>query len=191
MQLKCRAHYQLLLLLSRFSLIIFIGLPGCGKSTIGRQIARRLNCDFIDSDVEIEKRAGCTIREFFEREGEEKFRDVEETTLSDIVSQAIGVVSTGGGSVIRQINRDNLRKSGYVIYLRSTPDELVKRLRHDRNRPLLQVSDPMQKVRDLFDHRDHLYSETAHFVIETGRPSVSSLVNTLVMQIELAGVKYS
>lgn len=158
---------------------------------MGRLIARRLNCDFIDSDVEIEKRAGCTIREFFERNGEEKFRDFEEITLSDIVSQATGVVSTGGGSVIRQINRDNLRKSGYVIYLRSTPDELVKRLRHDRNRPLLQVSDPMQKIRDLFDHRDSLYSETAHFVIETGRPSVSSLVNSLVMQIELASVKYS
>jgi shikimate kinase len=170
-------------------LIIFIGLPGCGKSTVGRQVARRLGCNFVDSDAEIEKRIGCTIREFFEREGESKFRDIEETTLFDIVNQTIGVLSTGGGSILRQTNRERLREAGYVIYLRSTPDELVKRLRHDRNRPLLQVSDPLQKIRDLFDDRDFLYSETAHFVIETGRPSVATLVNMIVMQLELAGIQ--
>jgi shikimate kinase len=90
--------------------------------------------------------------------------------------------------VLRQANRDRLRASGYVIYLRSNPEEVFKRLRHDRNRPLLQVGDPLQRLKDLFAVRDPLYRETAHFVIETGRPSVATLVNMIVMQLELAGV---
>lgn len=187
-QQKCHVHYQPPHLLSKLSLIVLIGLPGSGKSTLGRQVARRVNCPFLDSDLEIEKRIGCTIREYFEREGEEKFRDVEEETLAELTSLANGVLSTGGGSVLRQINRQKLRSSGHVIYLRSNPEELVKRLRHDGNRPLLQVADPMQRMRDLFEHRDPLYRETAHFVIETGRPSVSNLVNMILMQLELAGV---
>jgi shikimate kinase len=98
------------------------------------------------------------------------------------------VVSTGGGSVLRPINRQRLRDRGHVIYLRSTPEEVFRRLRHDRKRPLLQVSDPLQRLRDLYEDRDPLYRATAHFVIETGRPSVASLVNMITMQIELAGI---
>ncbi len=98
------------------------------------------------------------------------------------------VLSTGGGAVLRQANRDCLRASGYVVYLRSNPDEVFKRLRHDRNRPLLQVADPLQRLRDLFAQRDPLYQQTAHFVVDTGRPSVATLVNMIVMQLELAGV---
>jgi shikimate kinase len=81
-----------------------------------------------------------------------------------------------------------LRENGYVVYLKSTPDELFRRLRHDVNRPLLQVADPLTRLRDLFAARDSLYRETAHFVVETGRPSVGSLVNMIIMQLELAGV---
>jgi shikimate kinase len=75
-----------------------------------------------------------------------------------------------------------------VVYLKSTPEELFRRLRHDVNRPLLQVSDPLARLRDLYAVRDPLYRETAHFVIETGRPSVATLVNMIIMQLELAGV---
>jgi len=97
------------------------------------------------------------------------------------------VLSTGGGSVLRKANREWLRERGHVVYLRSHPEEIFRRLRHDRVRPLLQVADPLQRLRDLFAARDPLYRETAHFVIETGRPSVSTLVNMIVMQLELAG----
>ena len=155
---------------------------------MGRQLARRLHLPFIDSDHAIEVRLGCSIREYFEREGEDRFRDVEQEVLDDLTSAHSGVLSTGGGSVLRQGNRINLRERGKVIYLKSTPDELFRRLRHDLNRPLLQVSDPLGRLRDLFLARDPLYRETAHFLIETGRPSVATLVNMIVMQLELAGV---
>jgi shikimate kinase len=169
-------------------LVALVGLPGSGKSTVGRQLARRLDLPFIDSDPEIERRIGCTIREYFEREGEESFRDAEEATIAEITRNAHqGVLSTGGGTVLRQNNRELLRASGYVVYLRSSPEEVFKRLRNDRNRPLLQVGDPLQRLRDLFAVRDPLYRETAHFVIEIGRPSVATLVNMIVMQLEMAG----
>jgi shikimate kinase len=167
--------------------ISLIGLPGSGKSTVGRHLARRLSLPFLDSDHVIEQRIGCSIREFFEREGEERFRDMEQAVLDELTRGVPGVLSTGGGAVLRPENRACLRERGQVIYLRSTPEEVFRRLRHDRNRPLLQVADPLQRLRDLHTVRDPLYRETAHFVVDTGRPSVASLVNMIVMQLELAG----
>jgi shikimate kinase len=172
------------------AILILVGLPGSGKSTVGRQLARRHSIPFFDSDHVIEQRLGCSIREFFEREGEERFRDVEEAVLDGLTQGPSSVVSTGGGSVLRAINRQRLRDRGHVVYLRSTPEEVFRRLRHDRKRPLLQVSDPLQRLRDLYAVRDPLYRETAHFVIETGRPSVASLVNMITMQVELAGLSF-
>jgi len=163
-----------------------VGLPGSGKTTVGRQLARRLQLPFVDSDHAIEARLGCSIREFFEREGEAKFRDVEEEVIDSLTTGPTGVLSTGGGVVIRPANRQHLRERGQVIYLKSTPEELFRRLRHDVNRPLLQVADPLSRLRDLYATRDPLYREIAHFVLETGRPSVATLVNMILMQLELA-----
>lgn len=165
-----------------------MGLPGSGKSTVGRQLARRLALPFFDSDHVIEQRLGCSIREFFEREGEERFRDIEASVLDELTQTPACVLSTGGGAVLRTENRACLHERGRVIYLRSSPEEVFRRLRHDRNRPLLQVADPLQRLRDLYAARDPLYRETAHFVIETGRPSVATLVNMIVMQLELSGI---
>lgn len=167
--------------------ISLVGLPGSGKSTVGRQLARRLHLGFADSDHVIEQRIGCSIRTFFEREGEERFRDIEAEVIDELTRTG-GVLSTGGGAVLRQANREHLHQRGQVIYLKSTPEELMRRLRHDTQRPLLQVQDPLQRLRDLYAQRDPLYRETAHFVIDTGRPSVATLVNMIVMQLELAGV---
>ena len=167
--------------------ISLIGLPGSGKSTVGRHLARRLSVPFFDSDQVIEQRLGCSIREYFEREGEERFRDVEQAVIDELTLFPLSVLSTGGGSVLRLANRELLHSRCRVVYLRSSPEEVFRRLRHDRNRPLLQVADPLQRLKDLFAARDALYRETAHFVIETGRPSVATLVNMIVMQLELAG----
>lgn len=169
-------------------LIACIGLPGSGKSTVGRQLARRQGLHFVDSDQVIERRLGCSIREFFEREGEESFRDVEEEVLDELTQGGAGVLSTGGGSVLRPANRQRLHERSTAVYLHSTPEEVFKRLRHDQNRPLLQVADPLGRLRQLYADRDPLYRQTAHFVIETGRPSVSGLVHKIIMQLELAGL---
>lgn len=154
---------------------------------MGRQLARRLRLPFVDSDHAIESRLGCSIREFFDREGESKFRDIEQEVLDTLTQGAVSVISTGGGAVLRPANRHNLRDRSHVVYLKSTPEELFRRLRHDVSRPLLQVADPLTRMRDLFAVRDPLYRETAHFVLETGRPSVATLVNMVVMQLELSG----
>ncbi len=164
-----------------------MGLPGSGKTTIGRQLARRLGVPFVDSDHVIEDRLGCSIREFFAREGEDSFRDVEEQVLDDLSQHHEGVMATGGGSCLRPNNRQRLHERGQVIYLRSTPEDVYRRVKHDTARPLLQVDDPMGRLRNLYETRDALYRETAHYVVETGRPSVSTLVNMILMQLELAG----
>jgi shikimate kinase len=163
-------------------------MPGSGKSTVGRQLGRRLGLPFFDSDHLVEQRLGCSIREYFAREGEAAFRDVEEQVLAELAHGPNAVVATGGGAVLREANRLALREAGRVIYLRSSPDELYRRLRHDTQRPLLQVADPLDKLRTLYAERDPLYRDAAHFQIETGRPSVPTLVNMIVMQLELAGV---
>ena len=168
--------------------IALIGLPGSGKSTVGRQLARRLQLPFIDSDQVIEQRLGCSIREYFEREGEERFRDIEESAIDDLTQTHQGVLSTGGGSVLRPLNRERLRSRGQVVYLHSSPDEVFRRLRHDVNRPLLQVNDPLGRLSDLYAVRDPLYRETATLVIQTGRPSVSALVTSIILQFEQAGI---
>ncbi len=171
-------------------MISLIGLPGSGKSTVGRQLARRLQVPFLDSDHVIEQRLGCSIREYFEQEGEARFRDVEAEVLNDLTQQPCGVLSTGGGIVLREANRIHLRERTQVVYLNSTPEELFRRLKHDKSRPLLQVADPLGKLRDLHAQRDPLYRETARFNIDTGRPSVASLVNMIVSQLEIAGLTH-
>ena len=162
-------------------------MPGGGKSTVGRHLARRLDRNFFDTDGVIEGRTGCSIRAMFESEGEERFRDIEQGVIAELVEQAGAVLATGGGAVLREENRIALHKCCTVVYLRSTPEDLFRRLRHDIKRPLLQVADPLARLRELYAKRDPLYRQTAHFIIETGRPSVPTLVNMILMQLELAG----
>ena len=127
--------------------VALVGLPGAGKSAVGRRLGQRLQLPFIDSDNVIEQRIGCSIRDYFEREGEASFRDIEQQVIADLAETATGVVATGGGSVLREANRNRLRASFHVIYLRSSPEDLFRRLRHDVKRPLLQVADPLGRLR--------------------------------------------
>jgi len=176
-------------------LISLVGMPGSGKSTVGRHLARQLALRFVDSDTEIEKRIGMPIRDFFAAEGEDRFRGIEQDVIDELTSSpghpghAGGMVlATGGGAVLRPSNRDALHSRSHVFYLRSTPEELSRRLRHDTHRPLLQVDDPQRRLRELFRERDPLYRRTAHFVVESARPSVPALLGMVLMQLELAGL---
>ena len=169
--------------------ISLIGMPGSGKSTVGRHVAKHLGLPFIDSDQVIERRIGCSIRDYFETQGEAAFRNVEQAVIDEVTQLGGHVVATGGGAVLREANRGALHSRTTVVYLRSTPEDLARRLRHDNHRPLLQGStDPLHRLRALYQERDPLYRRTAHFVIETGRPSVHTLVNMVLMQLELAGL---
>jgi shikimate kinase len=170
------------------SCISLVAMPGAGKSTAGRHLAHALNLPFFDADHELEKLIGMSIRSYFELEGEAAFREREQQVIADLVDGEPKVLATGGGAVLREANRKTLKSGSTVVYLRASPEELFRRLRHDTHRPLLQVADPLRKLRDLYQERDPLYRETAHFIIETGRPSVSTMVNMILMQLELAGV---
>lgn len=167
----------------------FIGLPGSGKSTIGRQLARIWGVEFVDSDLVLERRLGCSIKEFFASQGEAAFRDAEALVLAELAnSDKIGVLSTGGGAVLRPENRAVLHANTTVFYLQSSPEDIARRLRNDTNRPLLQGDDPFKRLKDLLVLRAPLYEETAHFVIDTMRCSTAQVVRKVTMQAELAGV---
>ena len=173
--------------------ISLVGMPGGGKSTVGRLLARQLDIAYVDSDAEIEKDLGGeSIKDYFAREGEASFRDLESRTIGRLLDSAIAgqelILATGGGAVLREINRDRLKAHSTVVYLRSSPEELFRRLRHDTQRPLLQVANPLAKLRELYGQRDPLYRRCAHFVLESSRPSVHGLANMILMQLELAGL---
>jgi shikimate kinase len=168
--------------------IALVGMPGSGKSTVGRQLARQLSMEFVDSDAAVEQQLGMPIRDWFALKGEDAFRDIEQSVL-DALSQRHGcILATGGGSVLRPSNRNALHSRCHVFYLRSSPDDLYRRLRHDTQRPLLQVEDPLKRLRELYRERDPLYRRTAHFVVEAARPSVQALSSMVLMQLELAGL---
>lgn len=161
-------------------------MPGCGKSTIGRQLARLRELSFLDVDHEIERRLGRTIRDFFEHEGEAAFRDLEQAVLGEVLATARdAVVATGGGAVLRADNRVALRRMSTVVYLRATPEDLARRLSRDTQRPLLQVADPRQRLRELFAVRDPLYRETAHLSVDTAHRTAPTVVNLMSMQLDL------
>jgi len=164
--------------------LILVGMMGSGKTTMGRTLARHLNKDFADSDEEIQKRTGVNIPHIFDIEGEPGFRLRETAVLRELVNRDNIVLATGGGVVLAEENRELLKQSGIVVYLRANVHDLWHRTRHDRNRPLLQTSDPYGKLMEIYQHRDPLYREVADIVIQSGRQSVHNLMLHLVEEIE-------
>ena len=168
--------------------ISLIGMPGVGKSTVGRHLARRVGAEFTDTDAWIEQRIGCSIRAFFEQHGEARFREIETEVLREALTSENGVIATGGGVVLSQENRRLLRSRTVCVYLRATPEDLFKRLRHDSKRPLLQVEDPLSRLRDLYATRDPLYREASHYALDSARGSFANLLGRVLMQLEMSGV---
>ena len=159
---------------------------GAGKSTVGKVLAKKLRRRFLDADHVIEDRCGVKIPVIFEMEGEEGFRKREAQVIRELTSEEDIVLATGGGAVLLPENRGALKNRGTVIYLHANPIELWHRTKGGEGRPLLQTGDARQTLENLYRVRDPLYREIAHHVIETGKPSVNQLVNTLIMQLELA-----
>ena len=163
--------------------IFLVGLMGAGKTTIGRMLAKRLGLGFVDSDREIENRTGVVVPTIFEIEGEEGFRRREAQAIADLTALSSHVLATGGGAVLRQENRDNLKANGFVVYLNAPPQVLWERTRHDKNRPLLKVEDPLRKLQELFVIRDPLYREVADIVIDDGKGNAQTMVQLLAKEV--------
>ena len=169
--------------------IFLVGLMGAGKTTVGRALAKRLNKRFVDSDHEIEARTGASIPLIFEIEGEASFRQREAEVIRDLAAQDDLVLATGGGAILNADNRRLLHSRGTVIYLRASINAILQRTSHDKNRPLLQTADPRKTVEELFRIREPLYNEIADIVIDTGRPNVQFLMQSILAQLDKAPQK--
>ncbi len=160
--------------------VFLVGPMGAGKTTIGRQLAKALRLEFVDSDHEIEARTGATIPLIFDVEGEAGFRQRESTVIDDLTRRRNMVVATGGGAVLREENRACLSQRGIVVYLCAPADYLYMRTARDKNRPLLQTDDPMARIVELLEMRDPLYRDVADIVYDTSRDGVRIIVRNLV-----------
>jgi shikimate kinase len=160
--------------------IHLVGMPGSGKSSVGRGLARRLGLKFADADEEIVARTGVSIATIFELEGEEGFRAREAQVLADLCARTGQVIATGGGAILRADNRERLRQRGVVVYLHASLDHLRQRTRRDTRRPLLQTGDPAAVLAALLEKREPLYRELADVVVETGRQSVGKLALEII-----------
>lgn len=151
--------------------IFLVGPMGAGKSTVGRRLAQVLRRDFLDSDHEIEQRAGASIPLIFDMEGEAGFRAREKAVIAELTQRPTIVLATGGGAVLDADNRRCLVGRGIVFYLCASVDEQYRRTQIDGNRPLLQTADPRLRLAQLFEQRDPLYREVADCIVSTeGRP---------------------
>lgn len=162
--------------------IYLVGLMGAGKTTVGRMLAKRLSRPFLDSDHEIVERTGVPIPTIFEIEGEEGFRRRESQTVQDLTATDGLVLATGGGVVINPENRRRLHETGWVVYLNVPPRLLYERTRHDRNRPLLHVDDPLARLEELHATRDPLYREAAHIVVDGSHLVAAGIVQHLLRE---------
>lgn len=156
---------------------------GSGKTTIGRQLAKSLNREFVDSDHEISHRTGADIPWIFDIEGEAGFRERERAVINDLTQQSGIVLATGGGAILAEENRKALSSRGLTVYLSASIEQLFKRTAKDRNRPLLQTDDPRARLEALMLARDPLYREVADLIVDTDDRSIRSTVEYVVDEI--------
>ena len=164
--------------------IFLIGPMGAGKSTIARQLAAALDKEFVDADRELEARTGVGIPLIFEYEGETGFRERESRLLAELVMREGIVLATGGGVVLSARNRAHLAGHGFVVYLSAPVDLLVARVSRDRNRPLMQTSDPVATMQEIMQMRDPLYREAADVVVHSTHRSGRFVVREILQRIE-------
>lgn len=170
--------------------IVLIGYRATGKSTVGRIVANRLDRPFVDCDAEIEKRSGSTIDRLFAAEGESTFRDWEERTLRELCEESPGaILATGGGSILRECNRQLLSRFGTVIWLAAPAEILTERLRIDRNpRPALTDAGLLDEVSNVLQAREPLYRETSHWIVDASNPEPELVADEVVRRwLERAG----
>lgn len=168
---------------SENSRIFLIGPMGTGKTTIGGQLARALDFNFLDTDQELEKRTGASVSLIFDVEGESGFRERESKLVEELTNLERIVLATGGGAVLGEQNRQLLSERGQVVYLKSAVPALIERMRFDQSRPLLQTADPAETLREIMKVREPLYSSIADVTIDTGKLSVKQVIKRLLGEL--------
>ena len=160
--------------------IIFIGPMGSGKTTVGKQLAKRTRLDFLDSDHLIEERCGVSIATIFDIEGEDGFRKRETKMLTELCERTGIILATGGGAIASEENRILLRKSGYIVYLKTSIETQLARTQRNQNRPLLENVDVKQKLTELMDERGSLYEQEADLIVTSGERVVAKVVEEII-----------
>lgn len=161
--------------------IYLIGLMGVGKSTIGRQLASALHLPFYDSDKVIEEQTGVDIPTIFEYEGEEGFRKREQNIIQELTQIPGIVLATGGGTILKESNRQDLMNHGYVVYLKCSIEKILQRTKRDNQRPLLNTEDPRARVEKLSSEREAFYRQCADICIETSNMQSKQVVNHILV----------
>ncbi|MEM8917708.1 MAG: shikimate kinase [Pseudomonadota bacterium] len=162
--------------------IVLIGLMGVGKTTVGRRLAKKLDLPFVDADEEIEKAAGLTISEIFDRFGEEYFRDGERRVISRLLDDRKQVIATGGGAFMNAETRHLILSHATAVWLDADVDILVKRVARRDTRPLLKDGDPREILRKLADERNPVYAQAHVHVVGNDSPhetTVNSILSSL------------
>ena len=165
--------------------IYLIGLPGSGKTTVGRCLARFLYLDFIDTDQLIEERTGVSISHIFEIEGESGFRRRETRLLEEVSDRTQTVISTGGGIILSDTNRQIMRQHGQVVYLRASTEILWFRLKNCQNRPLLQTAGPRARIAELMKEREPLYIAQADLIVEVTSDTANRTARKIAQLIDI------
>ena len=160
--------------------VFLIGPMGAGKSAVGRQLARLLHLDFVDSDDEIERRTGVDVPFIFEKEGEAGFRKREASAIDDLSRRDGIVLATGGGAVIDPQNRNHLGARGFVVYLHTSVDQQLSRTRKGRERPMIADDDPRASLERLMAEREPLYREIADLTVDTDGRKVKAVADEIL-----------
>lgn len=163
--------------------IYLVGPMAAGKSTIGRLLAKRLNKEFYDTDAEIIKCTGVEISLIFELEGEEGFRKRETEKLMLLSEEKGAVIATGGGIILNKENRQRMKETGWVIYLKCSVDQQLSRTRFDTKRPLLQIKNPREKLNELMQHRAPLYESIADIIISTNKANSKKVITSILERL--------
>ena len=160
---------------------ILIGFMGSGKTEVGKRLAKRLGYTFMDTDLLIEEKTGKSISDIFSKDGELFFRDIETLILTELSGINEHVISTGGGIVTKKENILLLKKTGFIIWLKASPETILKRVGSETHRPLLKVDNPLEKIKKLMSQREQSYSE-ADVTIDTDGLAVDDIVNNIIRQ---------
>jgi shikimate kinase len=167
--------------------LFIVGPMGAGKTTVGKQLARTLGMEFVDSDQEIQRRTGVDIPTIFEFEGEEGFRLRESAAIDELTAKDGIVLATGGGAILEAVNRRLLSSRGFVIYLHCSPEQQYERTYRDRNRPLIQTDEPLEKLKQLMSVREPLYRQTADMVVVSERRNAQAVIKEIQARVDVLG----